>query len=65
MKPSILAAPSAPAVDLVVCPECDATAEVEWRDVAESTGGPLEHVKLRCLRGHWFLMLAERLPRPA
>lgn len=48
-------------VDLVACPECGTAAAVEWRDVAGSTGGPVEHVKIHCLHGHRFLMLAERV----
>jgi hypothetical protein len=48
-------------LDMVACPECGTTASVEWRDVAGSTGGPVEHVKIHCLEGHRFLMLAERL----
>ncbi len=44
-----------------VCPQCGNVASVEWRDVAGSTSGPVEHVKIRCLGGHRFLMLAERL----
>lgn len=48
-------------LDLVVCPQCGTTATVEWRDVAGSTAGPVEHVKIHCLDGHRFLMLAERL----
>jgi len=49
-------------VDLVSCPECQEVAEVEWRDAATSTDGPVELVKIRCLHGHWFLMPGERLP---
>ena len=48
-------------LDLVVCPQCGTTATVEWRDVAGSTSGPLEHLKIHCLTGHRFLMLAERV----
>jgi hypothetical protein len=47
--------------DMVVCPQCGNVAAVEWRDVAGSTAGPVEHVKIHCLAGHRFLMLAERL----
>jgi hypothetical protein len=43
------------------CPECDMAAFVEWSTTCPSTDGPLEHVKIRCLNRHWFLMLAERL----
>lgn len=54
-------------LELVGCPECQTTAEIVDRFVLESTDGPVEHVKVRCARGHWFMMQAERLataPRP-
>jgi hypothetical protein len=44
--------------DTVVCPECGRRAIVEWRSVRASTSGPVEHVKVRCPEGHWFLMPA-------
>jgi hypothetical protein len=43
-------------MDLTTCPECWAPAEVQRRVVAGSTSGPLEHVKVVCVRTHWFLM---------
>jgi hypothetical protein len=46
----------------VVCPECGHRATVEWRSVRGSTSGPVEHVKVRCPDGHWFLMPAAWLP---
>ena len=53
-------------MDTTTCPECGATAEVTDRWALESTGGPMEHVKIQCVRRHWFLMptamLAERKP---
>lgn len=63
MSPKVRPAPRAgtTSVDLVSCPECQEVAEVEWRDVATSTDGPVELVKVRCLQGHWFLMPGERL----
>jgi hypothetical protein len=45
----------------VTCPECRAAAEVEWLDVADSTAGVVEHEKIRCMEGHWFLMPVETL----
>ncbi|WP_460625506.1 hypothetical protein [Intrasporangium mesophilum] len=36
---------------------------VEWADVAQSTSGSVEHVKVRCFSRHWFLMLRENLDR--
>jgi hypothetical protein len=43
-------------LDLVVCPECAAPAEVVDRFAVPSTHGPVEHVKVRCLSRHWFLL---------
>lgn len=43
-------------MDFTSCPECEAPAEVEWRAVLESTDGPVEHVKVRCVQAHWFLL---------
>jgi hypothetical protein len=46
------------------CPErsCGALAEILDRWELDSTDGPLEHVKTRCLHGHTFTVLAESLP---
>jgi hypothetical protein len=44
------------AMDLTICPECDQLAEVEWRAVLESTDGPVEHARIRCVQRHWFLL---------
>ena len=43
-------------LDLVVCPECAAPAEVVDRFAVPSTHGPVEHVKVQCLGRHWFLL---------
>lgn len=43
-------------MEFTSCPECEALAEVEWRDVLESTDGPIEHAKIRCVQRHWFLL---------
>ena len=49
-------------LDLVVCPDCSAPAEVVDRFTLPSTDGPAEHVKVRCLHRHWFVLLAATLP---
>jgi hypothetical protein len=53
-------------MDMTTCPECGAPAEVTDRTALESTDGPMEHVKILCVRRHWFLMptamLADRIP---
>jgi hypothetical protein len=41
------------------CPQCAQPAEIIDRFSLGSTDGPLEHVKLRCERGHWFTPRAE------
>jgi hypothetical protein len=43
-------------MDTTTCPECGAPAEVTRRSALESTSGPVEHVKIQCVRRHWFLM---------
>jgi len=43
-------------MDLTTCPQegCGLPSEVLDRFVLESTDGPVEHVKVRCLAGHFF-----------
>jgi hypothetical protein len=52
-----------PCASLMICPAyldedgkepCLLPAEVEYRYVVQSTGGPMEAAKIRCLSGHWF-----------
>lgn len=50
-----------PAIELVGCPACDQPAEITGRVVLESTGGPIEHLRIRCLFRHAFFMPAELL----
>ena len=52
-------------MDFTTCPECGALAEVTWRDVLESTDGPVEHAKVVCAGRHWFLLPVASLERPA
>ena len=49
-------------LDLVVCPECAAPAEVLDRFTLGGTGGAVDHVRVACLARHWFLMPATWLP---
>jgi hypothetical protein len=51
-------------MDTTLCPECGALAEVQWRDVLESTDGPVEHARIVCVDRHWFLLPVGRLERP-
>jgi hypothetical protein len=50
-------------MDATTCPECGAPAEITDRDVLESTDGPIEHVKVGCVRRHWFLLSTASLER--
>jgi len=57
-------------MDSTTCPECGTPAEVTDRFALESTDGPMEHLKVICVRRHWFLMstrslaAARRVPEP-
>jgi hypothetical protein len=51
------------AMDLTTCPECGHAAEVTWREVMESTDGPVEHAQIRCVQRHWFLLPVAHLSR--
>jgi hypothetical protein len=62
VKPTARSRTTTGALDLVSCPECQGVAEVERRHVLESTEGPVEHLKIRCLHGHWFLVPVALLP---
>ena len=50
--------------DFTSCPECGVLAEISQRTTLPSTDGPVEHVKTRCLAGHWFFMELAALPMP-
>lgn len=50
-------------MDATTCPECGAPAEITDRDALESTDGPVEHVRVLCVRRHWFLLSTESLAR--
>ena len=43
-------------LQLTGCPQCGATAEIEYRAVLESTDGPIEHARVTCVARHWFLL---------
>lgn len=48
-------------LQLTRCPGCGGHAEIERRTVLESTDGPIEHLRLRCVRRHWFVVPAAML----
>ncbi len=43
-------------MDLTTCPECGTPAEVVDRHVLESTDGPVEHARVRCVARHLFFL---------
>src|SRR6478609_1247526 len=45
------------------CPQCGLVAEVVDRDVWPSTDGPIEHVQVRCVARHRFVLPAASLER--
>jgi hypothetical protein len=48
-------------MDATTCPDCGAPAEVTDRCTLESTDGPMEHLRVVCVRRHWFLLSAASL----
>ena len=50
-------------MDFTTCPDCDEPAVVTERFVLESTDGPIDHARVRCVRGHWFLLSIDTLAR--
>ncbi|HZO28349.1 MAG TPA: hypothetical protein VFH48_20420 [Chloroflexota bacterium] len=47
--------------DVVTCPECEQPAAVERRAQLDSTDGPVEHLKIRCLDRHSLFLPAYML----
>lgn len=47
-------------MEIVDCPTCGAPAEAESWSIG-SAAGPVAHVKLLCVRRHWYLMPREML----
>jgi hypothetical protein len=50
--------------ELTSCPDCGRPAEVIDRFSLSSTDGPIEHVKTRCITGHWFTTPSPGALRP-
>jgi hypothetical protein len=48
-------------MDMTSCPECREAAEIVDRHVLESTDGPIEHARLRCVQRHHFFLPVSRL----
>jgi hypothetical protein len=47
----------------IPCPQCGASARISERFWLGSTAGPVEHVKIGCVRNHWLTPLAETVAR--
>jgi hypothetical protein len=45
-------------LELTSCPQCGHPAEVVERTLLQGTDGPIEHVKVHCISGHWFKLPA-------
>ncbi|MBO0845083.1 MAG: hypothetical protein J2P22_06670 [Nocardioides sp.] len=50
-------------MDMTSCPECGAIAEIVDRHVLQSTDGPIEHARVRCVDRHSFFMPTAGLER--
>jgi hypothetical protein len=48
-------------MELTTCPDCGLPAEIMDRFSLYSTDGPIEHVKVYCVKQHWFVVPMERL----
>jgi hypothetical protein len=46
---------------LIACPECELPAEITERFWLDSTDGPVLHLCVSCIDGHYFRMPADRL----
>ena len=50
-------------VQMADCPQCGLPTEITERLVLDSTDGPVEHVRIKCVQRHWFLLPVESLER--
>lgn len=51
-----------PADPLLNCPTCGLPAEITDRFMLDGAPGPVEHVKLVCVQGHWYTLAVDQLP---
>jgi hypothetical protein len=49
-------------MQIIGCPECDATAEVTDQGTAASSSGSVGVARVVCVNRHWFLMTHDSLP---
>lgn len=50
---------------LVDCPTCHLPAEITDRFTLRGVPGPVEHVKVVCVRRHWYTLPVDMLPTSA
>jgi hypothetical protein len=50
---------------LLDCPVCGLPAEIVARFTCDGSPGPVEHVKIACLGGHWFTLPVDGVRWPA
>jgi len=50
---------------VVNCPACGLPAEITDRFTLGGAPGPVEHVKLICVRRHWYTLPVDTLPAHA
>ena len=43
------------------CPDCGEIAEITDRFVLSSTDGPIEHIRMLCIRRHYFMLAVASL----
>jgi hypothetical protein len=51
-----------PTDPLLNCPTCGLPAEITDRFILDGTPGPVEHVKIVCVKGHWYTPAVDQLP---
>ncbi len=47
---------------LLECPTCGLPAEITDRFTLSGAPAPVEHVKLVCIRRHWYTLPVDQLP---
>jgi hypothetical protein len=47
--------------ELVDCPTCGSPAEITDRFMLDGAPGPVEHVKIVCVRRHWYTLPVDQL----
>jgi hypothetical protein len=51
-----------PTDPLLNCPTCGLPAEITDRFILDGAPGPVEHLKIVCVKGHWYTPAIDQLP---